>query len=631
MLMEGVKNATLKEISLKRTCLCGQVKAQHINLEVTLMGWANTYRNLGKLLFIDLRDRSGLVQITLDTEQIPLAKDVREEYVIAIQGKVQQRPEDMKNPKLPTGDLEVAASHLTILSKSQPIPFQADEPPENQQNSKASQTETSSTTQMHVTDQTRLKYRYIDLRRPQIQQNLILRHRFYQEVRKYLCQQNFLEVETPILSKNTPEGARNYFVPSRISKGHFYALVQSPQTFKQLLMVSGFDRYFQIAKCFRDEDLRSDRQPEFTQIDIEMSFVDRDDVMSLTEGMIFKLWKTLLGTEVSSPILQMPYQEAMDRFGTDRPDIRFDLELHDLTFVIKAINEQITNVRLFEGVLSKKNGVFKGLLVPHQPLLEQLTSRSQIDKLGKKIIQMGGKGLIWIKQDMQGHFKSSISKIVSEEHLQKIFEHLGGKPRDVAFLIGDDWEKACLLLGWIRLDFAQKLKLIDKDEFKFLWVTDFPLLQYDAPSQRWMASHHPFTSPNDKSEKLLLSGETSKNMLSKGYDLVCNGCEIAGGSIRIHRSDVQQRLFEVLGLTDQYIQDNFGFFIQALQYGTPPHGGIALGVDRILMLLCKTDNIRDVIAFPKTTKGTCLMSDTPSRLESDQLDELGLGLSPVIK
>ena len=589
----------------QRSCLCGQVDAHLVGSQVTLKGWVNSYRHLGGLLFIDLRDRSGFVQITLDPTKTELAcaKDIREEYVIAVQGVVQSRPDEMKNAKIPTGDLEVMASSLKILSKSEPLPLQRDDP--------------------HATDQTRLKYRYIDLRRPQIQHNLIQRHHFYQVVRKYLCDHHFLEIETPILYKSTPEGARDYLVPSRIAKGHFYALVQSPQILKQLLMVGGLDRYFQIARCFRDEDLRADRQPEFTQVDIEMSFVDRGDVMSLTEEMIFTIWKALLNVDLPRPIPCLSYREAMDRFGIDRPDLRFGLEIQDVTSLIQTIHKDLPENRLFEGVLSKDDGVFKGIVLPSA--FEKI-SRSSIDKLGKQVLEMGGKGVIWIKQDPQGHLNSSLSKILEAKHVQAIFEGLKAKPGDVVLLVGDQWQRACEILGRLRSDLAQKLNLIDNNKFAFVWVVDFPLLQYDEKAERFVATHHPFTSPTDESEALLMSGDAScyQTLLSKGYDLVCNGCEIAGGSIRIHRQNVQQRLFQALNFTDEDIQNQFGFFIQALKYGTPPHGGIALGVDRMVMLLCRTEAIRDVIAFPKTTKATCLMSDSPSPVDKDQLLDLGL-------
>ena len=587
---------------MKRTCLCGEVDSQYLGSQITLMGWVDSFRDHKGSFFVDLRDKSGLVQIVLDvSKHSQLAKEIREEYVIAIQGTVQERPK--ANLKIPTGNLEVHVLHLEILSQAEPLPFQ-----------KSSN------------EDTRLKYRYIHLRDPKIQKNLMLRHKFYQVVRKSLCTEGFLEIETPILYKSTPEGARDYLVPSRIEKGHFYALVQSPQILKQLLMVGGLDRYFQIAKCFRDEDLRADRQPEFTQIDIEMSFIDEDDVMSLTEGMIQTVWKQLLDVDVPK-IPRISYKQAMNRFGTDRPDLRFDLELCDLTSTIKKLDDQ----NLLKDILDKEDRIVKGIVIPKA---EQL-SNTQLKSIVKKLLSYSNSGNIpfWIKRDLHGNLKCSF-KDVTEKAIQKIFKGSNAGPGDLLFVFADYWEVACRALGDLRLDVASKFNFIDYKKDKFIWITDFPLLHYDEKESRWISSHHPFTAPANESNQLLkhivkdkvFDNKRVKELKAKAYDLVCNGCEIAGGSVRIHQQDLQQNLLRILNFTDQEIQEKFGFFIEALKYGTPPHGGIALGVDRIVMLLCRTDAIRDVIAFPKTTNAACLMSDAPSVVSQNQLLDLGLEL-----
>lgn len=585
---------------MKRTCLCGEVSSQHVGSQITLMGWVDSFRDHKDSFFIDLRDKSGLVQIVLNTSKhFKLAKEIKEEYVIAIQGTAQERPK--ANPKISTGKFEVHVLHLEILSQAEPLPFQK-----------------------NSNEDTRLKYRYIHLRDPGIQKNLELRHQFYQVVRKYLCKESFLEIETPILYKSTPEGARDYLVPSRIEKGHFYALVQSPQILKQLLMVGGLDRYFQIAKCFRDEDLRADRQPEFTQIDIEMSFADRDHVMSLTEGMIQTVWKQLLGIDIPK-IPRMSYRQAMDRFGTDRPDLRFNLEICDLTSTIKELNNQT----FLKKILDKEDRVVKGIVIPKA---EQL-SNTQLKNIIKKLLSYRSSESVpfWIKSDLHGNLKCSL-KDMTENISQEIFKGSKAEPGDLLFVFADDREIACKALGELRSDMASRLNLIDNKKDKFVWVTDFPLLHYDKKAKRWVSSHHPFTSPTDESSQLLnriakdggLESNAIRGLKAKAYDLVCNGYEIAGGSIRIHQQDLQKNLFRVLSFTDQEIQEKFGFFIEALKYGTPPHGGIALGVDRIVMLLCRTDAIRDVIAFPKTTSAACLMSNAPSAVDQSQLSDLGL-------
>ena len=588
---------TNKNIScFQRTCLCGQISEEHLETQVTLMGWVDRFRDHKGVFFIDLRDISGVVQVVLDiSKHSSIAKDIKEDSVLSVDGKVQKRLKE--NPKLLTGQFEVqveSKNGVKILSHADPLPLQAE-----------------------ANEETRLKYRYLDLRKPHLQQNLIKRHHFYQIVRKYLCQNRFLEIETPILYKSTPEGARDYLVPSRIEKGHFYALVQSPQILKQLLMVSGMDRYFQIAKCFRDEDLRADRQPEFTQIDIEMAFVDKKDVMSLTEGLIKVLWKELLNIDIPH-IAQWTYEEAMNKYGTDKPDLRFELEICDLTETYKSLPELAEHI--------KENSVVKGIK------LSQDMSVSQMKKFVSSDLTMQNLALVWIKSDKEGHLKSSHR--MSEKAQKQIFANAKAQHGDTLFVMTGEWAFVCTALGKVRLKLAEMFHLIkDKNDFQFAWVIDFPLFSQNEEGH-WGSTHHPFTSPTDKASLKLhdMLGTANMNyqdkeLTARSYDLVCNGHEIGGGSIRIHDQEIQKNIFTALGLTPEDIQNKFGFFIEALQYGTPPHGGIALGVDRMVMLLCKTDAIRDVIAFPKTTKASCLMSNAPSVIKKEQLSDLGLKTS----
>ena len=595
----------------KRTCLCGQICSDHVGSEVILMGWVDRFRDHKGAFFIDLRDKSGVVQVVLDiTKHFKEVKEIKEEYVIKVKGTVEKRPNP--NPKIPTGEFEVHVVEVNILSPSEPLPFQK-----------------------NSNEETRLKYRYIDLRNPQIQKNLKVRHELYQSVRNYLCKHDFLEIETPILYKSTPEGARDYLVPSRIDKGHFYALVQSPQILKQLLMVGGLDRYFQIARCFRDEDLRADRQPEFTQIDIEMSFVNPDDVMDLTEGMMRRVWKDVLDIDIPK-IKRISYQDAMDRFGTDRPDTRLG-ELCDLTSTsqfLKKLNEKKPNIGVQELInkhiaqISKGNRIIKGILIPNGGSL----SNTQLKKVAQNVRNDNDttEGPFFIKTDPQGNLSSSFFKYF-ESYAEHVFEVANAKTGDLVFWLSGKKEIVCKTLERLGSDLAQKFNLVDKDKFEFVWVTDFPLLHYDDQSKRFVSAHHPFTSPTDESAAIIndnkdISEQHNQilNLRAKAYDLVCNGHEIGGGSIRIHRPELQQKVFKLLSLTDQEIQDKFGFFINALKYGTPPHGGIAMGLDRIAMLLSGTDAIRDVIAFPKTTSATCLMSNAPNEVSGEQLLELGL-------
>lgn len=589
--------AFLKE--LKRTHRCGSLRKEHVGLNVVLMGWVNGRRDHGGLVFVDLRDRDGFVQIVLNpnNEAMKCAHEVRGEYVVAVQGVVRARPQGMVNNKINTGEVEVEVSRAEILSVAATPPFQTDDP--------------------KVSETLRLKYRYLDLRSPRLQNHLILRHKAVQVVRNYLSAQGFLEIETPILYKSTPEGARDYLVPSRVNPGNFYALPQSPQTLKQLCMIGGLDRYFQIARCFRDEDLRADRQPEFSQIDMELSFIDQDDIMAINEGMLKTIWKETLNYEVKE-IPQMKYFDVMNRFGSDKPDLRNPLELKDVAHLVKG-----HGFKVFEDVIAK-GGSIKGLAAPKGGAF----SRSYIDKLTDMAKQYRAKGLVWIKDD-NGTLTSAVSKFFAPDILQKIFEGAGGTKGGAVFIVADEFDTTCAALGAIRNELGRELKLIDEKAFKFLWVVDFPLLEYDPDGKRWVARHHPFTMPKDDQLQIMINRDEKQypTLLAKAYDLVCNGYEIAGGSMRIYREEVQAAMFEALGMGPEEIKNKFGFFIEALSYGTPPHGGIAWGVDRLVMLLAGTDAIRDVMAFPKTAKATDLMAEAPSQVSREQLIELGIRLA----
>lgn len=582
----------------KRTGSCNSLNKSHVGQQAVLMGWVQRRRDHGGVIFIDLRDREGITQVVFNPEYAPQshkkAHEIRNEYVIAVKGKVCLRPEGMANPNLATGEIELMVEEVKILNQAKNTPFQIED-------------------QIDTAEDVRLRYRYLDLRRPVLQKILMLRHRVCQQVRRYLDQLGFLEIETPVLTKSTPEGARDYLVPSRLNPHSFYALPQSPQLFKQILMVSGYDRYFQIVKCFRDEDLRADRQPEFTQIDLEMSFVEREDVMQVVEGMVKEIFQREKQLTFSNPFPRMTYQEAMSRYGVDRPDTRFGLELVDITDLVR--NSQF---KVFAEAI-QKGGQVKGINGQGCGSL----SRSEIDDLAKVVQIYGAKGLAWIKINPDG-IQSPLKKFLSEEEIANIKTRMKAKVGDVIFFVADAPSVVAASLGALRLTLGQKLNLIDPNRYDFLWVTDFPLLEYDSQEGRYVAMHHPFTAPMVEDISLL---ETDPlKVRAQAYDLVLNGQEIGGGSIRIHTRQMQAKLFDKLGIGEEEARQKFGFLMDALEYGAPPHGGLALGLDRLIMILAGTSSIRDVIAFPKTQKATCLMTNAPSEIRPEQLKELRIKL-----
>ncbi|MBE7014752.1 MAG: aspartate--tRNA ligase [Ruminococcaceae bacterium] len=582
---------------MKRTSRVALLTKDDIGKEVTLMGWVHNYRNLGSLLFIDLRDVSGICQVFFgeDCEESlkEKASTLRKEFVIAIKGVVQKRGGAV-NPNLKTGEIEVKVSELRILSKSETPPFAIEE------NSDANEA-------------LRLKYRYLDLRRKDMKENLILRHKVAKSARDYYDANGFLEIETPMLTKSTPEGARDYLVPSRVHPNKFYALPQSPQQYKQLLMLSSMDRYIQIVKCFRDEDLRADRQPEFTQIDLEMSFVNEDDVMEINEGFIKHLFKDVMDMDIKTPFLRLPYKEAMDRFGSDKPDLRYKMELCDLSDVLKN-----TDFNVFSSAINN-GGSVRCIKVDGKEDGTQSLSRKEIDALTEFVKTYGAKGLAYMIVDNDG-VRSSVLKFLKEEEIEGMIEKTSAKPGDILLIVADKNSVVYDSLGALRCHIAAKLDIINKDEFNFLWVVDFPLFEYDEEEKRFNAKHHPFTSPKDDDIELL--DTEPQNVRAKAYDMVLNGCEIGGGSIRIFDTELQQKMFEKLGFTKEQAWAQFGHLMEAFKYGTPPHGGMAYGLDRLVMLLAKKDSIRDVIAFPKVQNASELMTDAPNLVDDKQLQEL---------
>ena len=565
---------------------------KNINEEVNLKGWASKVRNLGGLIFIDLRDRSGIIQLVInpDSSCYSIATKIKSEYVISVKGVISKRSSINKN--IETGEIEVIVSSIEILNKSKEIPFEI----------------TDSTTAL---EDTRLKYRYLDLRRDTLKNKLITRHKITMETRKYLDSLSFLEVETPILCKSTPEGARDYLVPSRVNKGSFYALPQSPQLFKQLLMVGGIERYFQIAKCFRDEDLRADRQPEFTQIDVEMSFVDEEDVMNVCEGLVKHIFKSVKGIEFNEPFMKMKYDDAINIYGSDKPDLRFEMKINDITDILKN-----NDSNLFKGVI-ENNGIINCIIAKN---LSDKYSRKNLDNLTEFVKQYKAGGLAYLK--IADEITGSVSKLLNQEEINELKNRLNLENNDLVLIVMGNTKVVKTSLGALRIKIAKDENLIDYNNYKILWVTDFPSFEWSEEENRFMSLHHPFTMPKDDDVDKLLSDK--EHCYSKAYDIVINGYEAGGGSIRIHDNDIQNKMFEALELTKEEINSKFGFFVDALKYGTPPHGGFALGLDRITMLLTNTDNIRDVIAFPKTASASDLMSNCPNEVSNKQLEELGI-------
>ncbi|MFC4076861.1 aspartate--tRNA ligase [Salinithrix halophila] len=583
---------------LYRTHPCGELTTEHVGETIILNGWVQKRRDLGGLIFLDLRDRSGLVQVVCNPEMsgeaAAIADKVRSEYVVAVRGRVMARAESTVNPKMKTGEIEVQASELEIINEAKTPPFAVEN-------------------EVEVDETTRLKHRYIDLRRPVMQRTLLLRHQAMQIARRYLSDHGFIEVETPMLTKSTPEGARDYLVPSRVHDGEFYALPQSPQIFKQLLMVSGMERYFQIVRCFRDEDLRADRQPEFTQIDIEASFLEPETFLSMMEEMVATLFEETIGHKVERPFQRLTYREAMERFGTDRPDLRFGMELVDLSDVAKE-----SGFKVFASTVAN-GGRVRAINVKGQAGW----SRKQIDEWGSQAQELGAKGLAWIAVKEEGA-KGPVAKFLDEAEWHDIMNATQAETGDLLFFVADAPKKSAEVLGELRLRLAKTLGLIPEGEFRFVWVTEFPLLSYDEDAGRWFAEHHPFTSPVEEDIPLLKTDPGK--VRAKAYDMVLNGYEIGGGSQRIHRREVQEAMFEALGFTMKEAKEKFGFLLDAFEYGAPPHGGVAFGFDRIVMLLAGRTNLRETIAFPKTASASCLLTQAPSRVEESQLAELHISL-----
>lgn len=582
---------------MRRTHTCEELNETHVGSEVVLMGWVQRRRDHGGVIFVDLRDRDGLTQVvfnpTENKEVHAKAHEIRSEYVLGVRGRVDKRPEGMTNPKMVTGMIEIMVSDLKILNQAKTPPFMIED-------------------SIDVSENVRLQHRHIDLRRPNIQKNIILRHKASVSIREYLNSQGFLDIETPFLTKSTPEGARDYLVPSRVNQGNFYALPQSPQLFKQLLMMSGFDRYYQIVRCFRDEDLRADRQPEFTQIDMEMSFIGEEDIMAVSEGMVAKLFKDVLDIDLKTPFPRMTYDDAIEKYGLDKPDLRFGLELTDISDIVKN-----AKFKVFSNAV-KKGGIVKALNAKGCSSF----TRKELDDFGDFVTVYRAKGLAWVKVKDDGDWQSPIAKFFTDEEKQAMVKQINMEPGDVVFFGADQPKIVNEALGHLRNHLGEKLGLINKDEFNFVWITLFPLLEYDETEKRYQALHHPFTSPVEEDYDKLASDPLS--VKSRAYDLVLNGSEIGGGSIRIHDKDLQVKALEALGLEKEDYEKKFGFLLTALESGAPPHGGLAFGFDRLVMILCGQPSIRDIIPFPKTQKASCLLTDAPSPAGRLQLEDLGL-------
>ena len=586
-------------LGLKRTHRCAEVVGAPTGSEVTVMGWVQKSRNKGGIIFTDLRDRTGILQIIFEesdcgTQSFEKAERLRAEYCIAVVGTLEKRAGGV-NTELATGEYEVRAKQLRILSESEVPPFQIE-------------------AESKTKEDLRLKYRFLDLRRPDLQHNIIMRSRIANVIRNYMFDQGFLEIETPTLIKSSPEGARDYLVPSRVQPGKFYALPQSPQLFKQLLMCSGMDRYFQLARCYRDEDLRADRQPEFTQVDMELSFADVDDVIEVNEGLLKRLFRDVLGVDVPTPIQRMTWQEAMDRFGSDKPDLRFGMELTDITEIVKDCGFGV-----FSGA-AQSGGCVKGITVDGQAGMP----RKKIDALVEWAKGYGAKGLAYLAIEQDGTYKSSFAKFMTDDELKSIVSAMGGKAGDLLLFAADKKALVCSVLGALRCKLADEMGLLKKDDFRFLWVTEFPLLEWSEEENRYKAMHHPFTMPMDEDWQYIDSDPG--RVRAKAYDIVLNGTEIGGGSVRIHQADIQEKMFDVLGLSKETAQERFGYLLEAFKYGVPPHAGLAYGLDRVVMLMLGTESIRDVIAFPKNKDAVCLMSDAPDTVDQSQLDELGIAI-----